>query len=163
MTATELLGHVREWAAPQPLEPGAVVNPFAEDLDRELRLLERKIAAGASFVQSQMVFDLDALAAFVERARDLLAGVRFYASVALLRTAAMAERAARLPGVVIPDGAAREIAGGRGVALATRLASELAAVDAVDALHVFPLGAERETREVAGAFRAAKGAPATRR
>jgi 5,10-methylenetetrahydrofolate reductase len=163
MTATELLGQVREWAAPQQLEPGAVVNPFAEDGDRELRLLEKKVSAGASFVQSQMVFDLDALARFLERASDLLAGVRFYASVALLRSAAMAEHAARLPGVVIPDGAAREIAGGGGVALATRLASELATVDGIDALHVFPLGGERETREVAGAFRAAKGAPTTRR
>ena len=75
----------------------------------------------------------------------------------------MGERAAQLPGVVIPDGAASEIAAGRGVALAAALAAELASVDGVDALHVFPLGAERETPEVAGAFRSARGAPATRR
>jgi methylenetetrahydrofolate reductase (NADPH) len=155
LKATELIGHVREWAAPRNVEPGAVVNPFAPDPDRELRLLERKVAAGASFVQSQMIFDLDGLARFMERAAATLAGVRFYASVALLRSATMAERAARLPGVVIPDSASREIAGGRGVALATRLAAELASMEGVDALHVFPLGAERETQEVAGAFRAA--------
>ncbi len=153
---------MREWAAPRSLEPGAVVNPFAADPDRELRLLERKVAAGASFVQSQMVFDLEGLARFLERAGDTLEDVRFYASVALLRSGAMAERAERLPGVVIPDRARREIAAGRGVALAARLAAELAAIDGIDALHVFPLGAERETREVAGAFRAARGAPATR-
>lgn len=163
LKATELIAQVRAWAAPRPLEPGAVVNPFATDLDRELTLLERKVAAGASFVQSQMVFDLDGLAAFLERARETLAGVRFYASVALLRSQAMAERAARLPGVVIPDAAAREIGAGGGVALATRLAAELASVEGVDALHVFPLGAERETPEVAGAYRAARGVPATRR
>ncbi len=110
-----------------------------------------------------MVFDLDALAAFLDRAGDVLAGVRFYASVALLRSAAMADRAARLPGVVIPDRVARKIAAGDGVALAARLAAELASIEGVDALHVFPLGAERETPEVAGAFRAARGAPATRR
>jgi methylenetetrahydrofolate reductase (NADPH) len=162
LKATQLIAHVREWAAPQPLEPGAVVNPFAPDPDRELRLLERKVAAGASFVQSQMVFDLEALARFLARAGETLAGVRFYASVALLRNSAMAERAARLPGVVIPDAAAREIAGGRGIELACRLAAELATVDGVDALHVFPLGAERETPEVAGAFRAALGMPVPR-
>ena len=31
----------------QTLAVGAVVNPFASDQDRELRLLERKVAAGA--------------------------------------------------------------------------------------------------------------------
>ena len=163
LKATELIGHVREWAHPRALEPGAVVNPFAADPGRELRLLERKVAAGASFVQSQMIFDLDGLARFLARAADTLAGVRFYASVALLRSGAMAERAARLPGVVIPGGAAREIAAGRGVALATRLAAELASVEGVDALHVFPLGAERETPEVTGVFRSARGAPARQR
>lgn len=163
MKASELIGHVREWAEPRRLEPGAVVNPFAGDQDRELRLLEKKVAAGASFVQSQMVFDLDGLSAFLERAADTLSAVRFYASVALLRSAAMAERAARLPGVVIPEGARSEISAGRGVELAARLAAELAAIDRVDALHVFPLGAERETPAVAGAFRAALGMPAQRR
>jgi methylenetetrahydrofolate reductase (NADPH) len=162
LKATELIGHVRDWAAPHPLEPGAVVNPFASDLDRELRLLERKVAAGASFVQSQMVFDLDALARFLACAADTLVGVRFYASIALLRSSAMADRATRLPGVVIGDHARGEIDAGRGVALARRLAAELASIDGVDALHVFPLGAERETPEVAGAFRSARGAPATR-
>jgi len=163
MKATELIARVRGWAEPRALEPGAVVNPFADDQDRELRLLEKKAAAGASFVQSQMVFDLDRLSAFLKRAADTLAGIRFYASVALLRSAAMAERAARLPGVVIPAGARDEIAAGRGVELARALAAELAVLDGVDALHVFPLGAERETPEVAGAFRAALGMPAQRR
>jgi 5,10-methylenetetrahydrofolate reductase len=162
LKATELIGHVRGWAEPRALEPGAVVNPFASDQDRELRLLEKKVAAGASFVQSQMIFDLDGLRRFLERAADTLRGVRFYASVALLRTAAMAERAARLPGVVIPASAREEILAGRGVQLARALAAELAVLDGVDALHVFPLGAERETPEVAGAFRAARGMPAQR-
>ena len=34
---------------------------------------------------------------------------------------------------------------------------------AVDALHIFPLGAEAETREVAVAFRSARGVAAHRR
>jgi methylenetetrahydrofolate reductase (NADPH) len=163
MKATELIGRVVEWAEPRSLAPGAVVNPFATDQDRELRLLERKVAAGASFVQSQMVFDLDGLSSFLDRAAGILAGVRVYASVALLRSAAMAERAAGLPGVTIPPDARAEIDAGRGVELATALARELASLDGVDALHVFPLGAESETREVARAFRAALGMPAERR
>ena len=60
LTTTALIATAKQWAAPQELAVGAVVNPFAPDLDRELRLLERKIDAGADFVQSQMVFDRSA-------------------------------------------------------------------------------------------------------
>lgn len=159
MTATELIGAAREWAEPHDLAVGAVVNPFATDQDRELRLLERKVLAGAEYVQSQMVFDLEALAAFLERAADLLREVRFYAGIALLRDAQMADRARRLPGALVPDDAVRRIAAGDGIEFARELALELAEMPAVDALHVFPLGAEAATRPIASAFRTARGAP----
>lgn len=162
LTATSLIATAKQWAEPHELAVGAVVNPFAPDPDRELRLLDRKLAAGADFVQSQMIFDLEALRAFLERAADLLDGVRFYAGLALLRSERMAEHARGLPGCLLPDHAYRQISMGGGVALATELATELAATPGVDALHVYPLGAEEATREVAGAFRSRRGAPAQR-
>jgi methylenetetrahydrofolate reductase (NADH) len=162
MTATELIAQAQAWSAPHPLAVGAVVNPFAEDLDRELRLLRRKLSAGASFVQSQMVFDVPRLEAFLEQAEDVLADVRFYASVALLRSERMAQRARALPGVSISDHAVRDIRRGSGIELAREVAARLAAVARVDALHVFPLGAEAATREVAAAFRVARGVSAHR-
>ena len=163
LTATALIAEVKGWAAPRELAVGAVVNPFAPDLDRELRLLERKRAAGAEFLQSQMVFDLPALRTFLERGADLLAGVHFYAGVALLRSERMADRVRRLPGCLLPDAAHRQISMGGGIELAAYLATELAGMSGVDALHIFPLGAEAETREVAAAFRSARGVPAQRR
>jgi 5,10-methylenetetrahydrofolate reductase len=162
MTATQLLASASGWSAPHPLVLGAVVNPFAEDADRELRLLRRKVAAGATFVQSQMIFDLGRLEAFLSAAGDTLAGVRFYASVALLRSAHMAERACALPGVVIPQRALAQISRGGGIDLARELAASLAGVSGVDALHVFPLGAEAATREIAAEFRVALGVSAQR-
>src|SRR3954468_8189331 len=96
LPATELLRRAGDWAAPHELAIGAVVNPFAPDLDRELRLLERKLAAGATFVQSQMVFDLHAFHAFLDRAGDLLTELRFFAGVALLRDQRMADQARNL-------------------------------------------------------------------
>ena len=163
LTTTAHIATAKQWAAPHELAVGAVVNPFAPNLDRELRLLDRKIEAGADFVQSQMVFDRPALAAFLERADDLLAGVRFYAGIALLRSERMADQARRLPGCIVPDAAYRQISSGGGVALATQLATELADMPKVDALHIYPLGDEEATREVAGAFRSTRGAPARRR
>ena len=100
---------------------GAVVNPFAPDLQRELRLLERKLAAGVDFLQSQMVFDLDALERFFAAASDLLAGVRFYAGVGVLRTPRMADNVRRLPGCVLPRRPTRGSGRAEGVDLASSL------------------------------------------
>ncbi|MDQ3720666.1 MAG: methylenetetrahydrofolate reductase [Actinomycetota bacterium] len=163
LTATALIAQVKGWAAPRELAVGAVVNPFAPEPDRELRLLKRKLAAGAEFLQSQMVFDVHALRAFLDRAGDLLAGIHFYAGVALLRNERMADHVRRLPGCVLSDAAHRQISLGGGVELATQLATDLAELPGVDALHIFPLGAETQTREVAAAFRSARGVPAQRR
>jgi methylenetetrahydrofolate reductase (NADPH) len=163
LTATALIASAKQWASPHDLAVGAVVNPFAPDQDRELRLLERKIAAGAEFLQSQMIFDLDALRAFLDRAAGLLSSVRFYAGVALLRSERMADNVRRLPGCLLSDAAHRQISMGGGLDLATQLATELASTPGIDALHIFPLGAETETREVAAAFRSARGVPARRR
>ena len=162
LTATSLIEQAKDWAAPHELAVGAVVNPFAVDLDREMRLLKRKLAAGVDFLQSQMIFDLDALRAFLDRAADLLAGVRFYAGVALVRSERMADRARRLPGCLMPDAAYRQISIGGGIELAAELAAELASTPGVDSLHIYPLGAETAARDVAASFRSARGVPARR-
>jgi 5,10-methylenetetrahydrofolate reductase len=163
LTATSLIAEAKRWAAPNELAVGAVVNPFADDIDREIRLLERKLGAGAEFVQSQMIFDVNALREFLERTADLLADIRFYAGVALLRNERMADQARRLPGCLLPDSTHRQISMGGGLELATQLATELASTPGVDALHVYPLGAEAATRDVAASFRSARGAPVHRR
>ena len=74
----------------------------------------------------------------------------------------MADHVRRLPGCVLSDAAHRQISMGGGVELATELATELAVMAGVDAAHIFPLGSETATREVAAAFRSARGVPARR-
>ena len=49
------------------------------------------------------------------------------------------------------------VAGGR-LSELLEVSADVAAVPGVDALHVYPLGAEVETRDVAAAFRSARGA-----
>lgn len=51
------------------LLPGVVGNPNRKAIDREFDLLERKAAAGARFVITQPVFDLETAMPFIERAR----------------------------------------------------------------------------------------------
>jgi methylenetetrahydrofolate reductase (NADPH) len=159
LSTTRLIEAAKRWVAPLEIAVGAVVNPFAVDPGRELRLLERKIDAGVDFVQTQMIFDLDAFERFLNTAGELLAGVRLFASVALLRDRAMADRARSLPGCLLPDRSYERVAAGDGLRLASELAGELAARPGVDALHLFPLGAETATSDIAAAFRGARGAP----
>ncbi len=47
---------------------GAALNPAAEDPAREIERFHRKVAAGARWVQTQPVYDLESLARFLDRA-----------------------------------------------------------------------------------------------
>ena len=59
--------HGRAIDAPTSFFPGVAVNPTAEDLELELDRFHRKVAAGARFAMTQLLFDLEPLAAFRER------------------------------------------------------------------------------------------------
>ena len=95
LTATALVAEVKGGGAPRDLAVRTVVKPFAPDLDRERRLLKRKLAAGAEFLQPQMVFDLAARRAFLYRAADLRVGIHFYASVRCCASERMADHVRR--------------------------------------------------------------------
>jgi methionine synthase / methylenetetrahydrofolate reductase (NADH) len=49
---------------------GVGANPGALNLDEELRRFERKVQAGAEYVMTQPIFDVDLLEAFLERTRE---------------------------------------------------------------------------------------------
>ena len=59
--------HGRAIDAPTTFFPGVAVNPTADDLGLEVERFHRKVAAGARFAMTQILFDLDALDAFRER------------------------------------------------------------------------------------------------
>jgi methionine synthase I (cobalamin-dependent)/5,10-methylenetetrahydrofolate reductase len=52
--------------APTSFFPGVAVNPSAEDLEQELERFRRKVAAGARFAMTQVLFDLSYLDRFLE-------------------------------------------------------------------------------------------------
>src|SRR5919109_3258168 len=79
---------------------GAVVNPGAPDLDKELRRMEDKVARGARFFQTQAVYDAAAFAQFMDKVRQH--EVTVLASIIVLRSAGMARRLhGSLPGLSI--------------------------------------------------------------
>src|SRR5690348_3089004 len=59
--------HGRAIDAPTSFFPGVAVNPTADDLGLEAERFHRKVAAGARFAMTQVLFDLAALESFRER------------------------------------------------------------------------------------------------
>ena len=163
-TTTRLLAEAKAWAAPHELALGCVADPFAADSEAELALLGRKVASGADFVQTQMVFEPDDLAAFLDRAAEggKLGSCRVHASVPVIRTARMVDILNQALPFQVPERAYRQIAAGGGVDLAVETAMALAGLPQVDALHVMAWGSEEAAGRVAAAFRAARGAPVER-
>jgi homocysteine S-methyltransferase len=88
---------------------GAAVNPNAADQAREIRLLRRKLDAGAHFVVAQPMYDLRTLEAFLERSGPLavpiLVGVMPLVS---LRHAEYIHN--EVPGIEVPAAALDRIA-----------------------------------------------------
>jgi methylenetetrahydrofolate reductase (NADPH) len=85
---------------------GAAENPFAPPLDWRPHRLAKKIAAGAEFIQTQYVFDVEVFRRFMAKVVDLgLAEQAFIlAGVGPLKGPKTAEfMRSKVPGVVIPD------------------------------------------------------------
>jgi len=96
----------RKLTTPPRVFLGAAENPFAPPLDWRPHRLAKKIEAGAEFIQTQYVFDVEVFRKFMARVRDLGLHQRAYllAGVGPLRSPKVAEfMRTKVPGVVIPD------------------------------------------------------------
>lgn len=129
---------------------GAVVNPGADPLEPEIIKMEKKIAAGAAFFQTQAVYDIAVYKTFVESARHLKVPV--LAGIVLLKSAAMARfMNEKVPGVSVPDDIVAEMEsavdkGAKSVEIAARLISELKPI--CQGIHLMPIGWDRKVPAV---------------
>ncbi len=85
---------------------GAAAAPFADPLDFRPYRLAKKIKAGANFIQTQLVYDIEAFKAYMEKVRELGLHEQAYimAGVGPLKTPAMARYMKnQVPGILMPD------------------------------------------------------------
>ncbi|HTP64574.1 MAG TPA: methylenetetrahydrofolate reductase [Geobacteraceae bacterium] len=124
--------------------PGAAAAPEAEPFQLTLYKLEKKVAAGARFFQTQAVFNPEKFRLFREAIGHL--NVKVIAGIFLLKSAGMARYVnAHIPGLTVPDSIVEELAGAAspidcGVAIARRLAAEIRPF--CDGIHVMAMGKE---------------------
>ena len=88
---------------------GAVVNPGASDLDKEIERMVQKRDAGATFFQTQAVYDPSAFERFANRIHSL--GVRILAGIIPVKSPKMAAYMnENVPGIEVPEALIRKIA-----------------------------------------------------
>jgi methylenetetrahydrofolate reductase (NADPH) len=81
---------------------GCVVAPCAEEVEPQVIKLEKKVAAGAEFVQTQAVYDPNAFEDFIKRVEHLK--VPILVGIVVLKGAGMAKYMNKnVPGVHVPD------------------------------------------------------------
>lgn len=85
---------------------GGAANPFAEPYELRADRLEKKFEAGADFIQTQSVFNLDRFNVWMDevRSRNLDKKIHILAGITPLKSIKMTERMKfHVPGVDIPD------------------------------------------------------------
>jgi len=89
---------------------GCTFNPNAKNLDAQIQRLERKVAAGARFVMTQPVFDINLVAEMKRRTKHL--PVAIFTGVWPLLSARQADFLHHeVPGIIVPDLVRSEMAG----------------------------------------------------
>ncbi|HDI00077.1 MAG TPA: methylenetetrahydrofolate reductase [Firmicutes bacterium] len=85
---------------------GAAANPFAQPYDYRPYRLAKKVAAGADFVQTQIVFNLDRFKEYMKRVCDMGLHEKVYilAGVSPIRSYGAAKyMATKVPGLDVPE------------------------------------------------------------
>ncbi|MFT5391955.1 MAG: methylenetetrahydrofolate reductase (NADPH) [Gammaproteobacteria bacterium] len=128
---------------------GAVVNPGATDLDRELERMADKIAAGAQFFQTQAIYDVRAFSAFADRlARSNdFSGVAVLAGIIPVKSVRMAEYMnENVPGIEVPQWVMQRVADAQDIeaesaAISAELIDQIRPL--VQGIHLMAIGWER--------------------
>jgi len=129
---------------------GAVVTPAADPVEPQLIKMEKKVRAGASFIQTQGIFDAKRFAAFMSQAKDF--GVPLIAGIILLKSAGMARfMNENVAGVHVPDPLIEAMANAedrvkKSIEIAARLINEVK--DLCQGVHIMPIGWERHVPAV---------------
>ena len=91
---------------PPSMFAGAAANPFADPFEIRVPRLAKKVAAGAEFIQTQCIFNLDKFEKWMEevRKRGLHEKTFIMAGITPFKSAGMAKFMAKnVPGMDIPD------------------------------------------------------------
>ncbi|HJC63250.1 MAG TPA: methylenetetrahydrofolate reductase [Candidatus Blautia merdavium] len=143
----ELIGEAPKFAK------GAVVSPCSDSVDAQLAKMERKVAAGADYFQTQAVFEPEKFIKFMEKAKQF--GKPVQVGIIIPKSAGMAKfMNNNVAGIHVPDDMIEELkkdkektkAGITGVEIAARIIKECKPY--CQGVHIMALGWESKVPDL---------------
>ena len=155
-----------------PLFIGAAANPFADPFEFRVTRLAKKVEAGADFIQTQIIYNVDKFAEWMKGVRDrgLHERVKLLAGVAPIKSVGAARyMKTRVPGMDVPDsvierlqGVTREQVSREGIKLCVDIINQVRQIEGVAGIHLMAIEWEEvvpEIVEAAGLLPRPKFAP----
>jgi len=136
---------------------GAIVTPEANPIEPQLIKFEKKIEAGAEFIQTQAVYDLDNFKKFMEYAKQF--PVKILSGIILLTSAPMARFMNKnVAGVNVPQELIDEMASApkgraldKGIEIAGRMIKRIQKEKMCDGVHIMAIGREELVPDILSA------------
>jgi methylenetetrahydrofolate reductase (NADPH) len=135
---------------------GAVENPFADPFEYRVDRLEKKINAGANFIQTQCIFDLDRFERWMElvRERGLHKKVKILGGVTPMKSLGAARYMKNsVSGITIPDELVDRLKGAEdkkaeGLKIAIETIERLKQIEGVAGVHIMAIAWEEVVPEI---------------
>jgi len=139
-----------------PIFIGAAANPFADPFEYRVIRLAKKVRAGADFIQTQAIFDVDRFEKFMEMVRDmgLDEKVHILAGVIPTKSAGMARYMRDyVAGVIVPDEIVKRMedakdAKAEGVKICLEIIERLLEIPGIHGIHIMAVGWEDIVPEI---------------
>ena len=151
----ELLGGDK-LEAPLNIYIGAVANPFADPFEYRVHRLAKKIEAGADFIQTQAIFDMERFERWMEQVRALglhkkahiMAGI-----IPLKSLGAARYMKNNVSGMLIPDHIIDRLKGAKdkkaeGVKIAVEMIEHIKTIEGVAGVHIMAVAWEEIVPEI---------------
>lgn len=144
---------------PPRLFIGAAANPFADPFEFRVYRLAKKIDAGADFIQTQCIYNMDRFREFMKKAVDMGLHEKCYilAGVTPMKSVGMAlYMAKQVPGMDVPEslikrlrGAGKGKAAEEGIRFALEQIEEFKEMEGVAGVHLMAIEWEHRVPEIA--------------
>ncbi len=137
---------------------GAAANPFADPFEIRVPRLAKKVAAGAEFIQTQCIYNLDRFEEWMRGVRDRGLHERTFilAGVTPFKSAGMAKYMKhRVPGMDVPDEVVKRMSGvpkdkqaEEGIKICVESIQRLKEVEGVRGFHIMAIEWEEKVPEI---------------
>ena len=144
---------------PPRLLIGAASNPFADPFEFRVHRLAMKVEAGADFIQTQCIYNMDKFREFMKAAVDMGLHEKCYilAGVTPMKSIGMAQYMARsVPGMEVPESLIKRLRGAgkgkvaeEGIKFALEQIEEFKEMEGVAGIHLMAIEWEHKVPEIA--------------